>query len=203
MMDGTVTMKKQPKQARAKARVEKILSCTESLLLEHGFEAISTTSIAKAASIPVGSVYQYYESKDDILMQLYEAAYADIEKLMQSSLSNMDQSQSFKETITAMLHAFWSSAKDHKSFRPLTRWANSQRSMWESTPTADSSLGELIKQTLALSGISVPEDKEQVVMATTVTVVSVLVDLAIEEDDEETASAIMGELVTLLVKYFS
>lgn len=202
MAEPTVKTKKVPKQARAKARVEKILSCTETLLRESGVAAVSTTSIAQAANIPVGSIYQYFDGKEDILMQLYDAAYNDIEAVMSNELSGA-RSASFDQLIHSMLHAFWTAAKAHPTFRPLTRWANSSRSLWETTPTADSSLGELIKNTLLLAGIRIPPEREDVVLTTTVTLVSILVDLAIEEQSEEKAAAIMDELVILLVKYLA
>lgn len=196
-------IKKQPKQARARARVERILSSAEHLLVYEGPDAISTTAIAKAADVPVGSIYQYFEDKDDIIMQLYHAAYNDIETAMLQQLDSMDLSQGFSVIIHDILNAFWLAAKAHHSFRPLTRWANSKRSLWETTPGADSSLGQLIRKTLIVSGVQFPPKKEAVVLSTTVTVVSVLVDLAIEEQDEDKAAAIMNELVILLTSYLT
>ncbi len=198
-----LTIKKQPKQARAKARVEKILSSAERLLISEGPEAISTTAIAQKANVPVGSIYQYFEDKDDIIMQLYDAAYGDIEEIMSSKLKALDLTLSFSAVIREVLQAFWQAAKTHRSFRQLTRWANSKRSLWETTPTADSSLGQLIRKTLTIAGAKLPPQKEAVVLSTTVTIVSVLVDLAIEEQDEDKAAAILEELVILLTKYFS
>ncbi len=193
--------KKQPKQARAKARVEKILTCSENLLIKKGSEAISTTSIAKTAGIPVGSIYQYFEGKDDILLQLYDGAYNDIESSMSAALEKTNLDRPFSEIISDILHAFWKAAQLHPSFKLLTRWANSKRSLWETTPSSDSSLGQLIKKTLLASGARIPSKKETVVLTTTVTIVSVMIDLAIEEKDEEKASSILEELVIVLSKY--
>ncbi len=195
--------KKVPKQARAKARVENIISSAEHLLVNYGPDAVSTTTIAKAADIPVGSIYQYFEDKDDIIMQLYHSAYGDIEASMAEKLDTLDLTLCFSEVIREILQAFWRAAKAHPSFRPLTRWANSKRSLWETTPGADSSLGKLIRKTLIIAGTELPQEKEAVVLSITVTIVSVLVDLAIEEQDEDKAAAILDVLVILLTKYYS
>lgn len=203
MAEQGLTTKKQPKQARAKARVEKILFCAEHLLISEGPEAISTTAIAQKANVPVGSIYQYFEDKDDIVMRLYDAAYGDIEEIMSTKLKTLDLTLDFSGIIREVLQAFWQTAKNHKSFRQLTRWANSKRSLWESTPNADSSLGQFIRKALTIAGATLPPQKEAVVLSTTVTIVSVLVDLAIEEQDEDKAAAILEELVILLTKYFS
>lgn len=64
--------RKSPVQERSQQRVQLILATTRALLREQGLNAVTTTSIASRAGIPVSSLYQYYPNKKAILMALYE-----------------------------------------------------------------------------------------------------------------------------------
>lgn len=63
--------RKQPSQARSRARVEHILSSTIQLLCREGLNAVNTNRIAQEAKVPVGSVYQYFPNKLAVLSELY------------------------------------------------------------------------------------------------------------------------------------
>lgn len=201
MVEVTVRTKKMPKQARAKARVEAILKATDDLLREGGPEAISTTAIARTAGIPVGSVYQYFEDRNDILSQLYSAAYKDVNDQVVESLAAIDTAQGFDAINRQQLQCFWRAARAHPTFRPLTRWANNEFSFAEVTPDAEGSLAELISETLRISGVEIATERYDAVLKTTVTLVSVLVDTAIEEEDEAKSQALIDELATVLSSY--
>ena len=60
-------MRRQPKQARARATVEAIEEAA-ALLLERGDEfGFTTNHIAERAGVSIGSLYEYFADKDDIL----------------------------------------------------------------------------------------------------------------------------------------
>jgi AcrR family transcriptional regulator len=62
--------RKRPKQARAQNTVAVILEAAARILEEQGLEAANTNAIAALAGISVGSLYQYFGSKDAILAEL-------------------------------------------------------------------------------------------------------------------------------------
>lgn len=59
--------RKIPSQARSRARVERVLKAAAALLGEVGYAELSTNLIAERAKIPVGSIYQFFEDKDEIV----------------------------------------------------------------------------------------------------------------------------------------
>lgn len=61
-----------PVQKRAKKRVERILDTLATLLVEKGFDGISTNLIAERAEIDVASIYQYFPNKYAVLCALAE-----------------------------------------------------------------------------------------------------------------------------------
>ena len=70
--DKRTAPRKPPTQARSRARVENILKAAGTLLGEVGYDGLSTNLIAERADVPVGSIYQFFQGKDDIVAALVE-----------------------------------------------------------------------------------------------------------------------------------
>jgi AcrR family transcriptional regulator len=71
-MDKKKGLRKVPLQARSRVRVANILKAAGALLGEVGYDGLSTNLIAERAQVPVGSIYQFFEGKDDIVAALVE-----------------------------------------------------------------------------------------------------------------------------------
>lgn len=65
-------MRKQPRQKRSQAMVDDILEATMICIARHGIEATTTRRVAEIAGISVGSLYQYFQDKEE----LFEAVQA-------------------------------------------------------------------------------------------------------------------------------
>ncbi len=61
-----------PTQARAQSTVQKILKAATQVLERLGYDDTTTNHIARQAKISVGSLYQYFPSKDAIVLALWE-----------------------------------------------------------------------------------------------------------------------------------
>ena len=76
-------------QARARETVDAILEAAARILETKGYRAASTNAIARLAGVSVGSLYQYFSSREDIFMALrarhrdaiYPVIYAALERL--------------------------------------------------------------------------------------------------------------------------
>ncbi len=60
-------MRRQPQQARSRARVEAILGAADRILAQQGYEALTMRRIAEEAGVPVGSIYQFYPDKSAVV----------------------------------------------------------------------------------------------------------------------------------------
>ncbi len=67
----SLTPRKQPIQRRAKATVDVILEAAAQVFAEEGYLA-TTNRIAQRAGVSIGSLYQYFQGKDEILSTLLE-----------------------------------------------------------------------------------------------------------------------------------
>jgi AcrR family transcriptional regulator len=62
--------RKQPKQFRSKVTVEAILDATARVVVKEGYDRTSTNRIARVAGVSIGSLYQYFPSKEALVMAL-------------------------------------------------------------------------------------------------------------------------------------
>ncbi|RMF15537.1 MAG: TetR/AcrR family transcriptional regulator [Candidatus Dadabacteria bacterium] len=64
--------KRNPKQERARRKVDEIIRTTSRIIEEGRFHEATTHSIAKEAGVGVGTIYEYFDSKEDIVISLLE-----------------------------------------------------------------------------------------------------------------------------------
>lgn len=64
--------RREPRQARSRALVEAIVEAAARVFDEHGYEATTTNRIAEVAGVSIGSLYQYFPSKEALVTALHE-----------------------------------------------------------------------------------------------------------------------------------
>jgi AcrR family transcriptional regulator len=62
--------RKKPQQERSRKRVQKVLQAARDLISEKGLEATTISDVAQRASVPIGSVYQFFPNKTAIILEL-------------------------------------------------------------------------------------------------------------------------------------
>ncbi|MEM7116489.1 MAG: TetR/AcrR family transcriptional regulator [Chloroflexota bacterium] len=65
-------MRRIPKQARSKAKVDAIVQAAAEQLQAMGYEGLSTVEVAKQAGVSVGTLYQFFDNKDDLMEAIAE-----------------------------------------------------------------------------------------------------------------------------------
>jgi len=63
---------RRPRQARAQATVDAILTATHRIIEAEGPEKLNTNRVAKVAGVSIGSLYQYFPNKAALLAALFE-----------------------------------------------------------------------------------------------------------------------------------
>lgn len=64
------TPRKRPSQDRSREMVESLMQATARILIEDGYDTLSTNRIAKRAGVSVGSLYQYFPNKQALVLAL-------------------------------------------------------------------------------------------------------------------------------------
>lgn len=98
-------MPRKPQQQRAKATVDSIVEAGFICLGRYGIEGSTTRHIADVAGISVGSLYEYFANKQEVLDAMYQRVVADVVAMIQPltpKLVKMD----IREAVRTLLYEF-------------------------------------------------------------------------------------------------
>ncbi len=101
-----------PTQARARETIEFILDGAERVLETEGTSGFTTTKVAQAAGFGVGTLYQYFGTKDELLSALEERTWV---RVTESFLSRMVETP--PEPPVELLRSVF-----HEALTTLSRW---------------------------------------------------------------------------------
>lgn len=101
-----------PKQARSRERRQRILDAALALIIDKGADLLRMADVATAAMVPIGSVYQFFPDKSEIIRTLYGQIIQDVSRDLQvgftSIISLDDAIERAGDTIEAYYHRFHS-----------------------------------------------------------------------------------------------
>lgn len=80
-------LRKEPSQQRSKTTVAAVLDAAALLLAQGGLAALNTNAIAQRAGVSIGSLYQYFPSKEAILAALIRRIKQEMLEDMQAALT--------------------------------------------------------------------------------------------------------------------
>jgi AcrR family transcriptional regulator len=109
--------RKQATQARAQATVEVILKATARILVRDGYDHASTNKIAVAAGVSIGSLYQYFPSKEALVAALVDRHIGEMVELLRNeipTLMTLPLGQAIERAVRMMVAAHSVDPKLHK-----------------------------------------------------------------------------------------
>lgn len=81
--------RKNASQARSRATVDALVEATARILVRDGFEKASTNRIAEIAGVSVGSLYQYFPSKEALVAAVIERHNEEIMGIVRAALTEV------------------------------------------------------------------------------------------------------------------
>jgi AcrR family transcriptional regulator len=78
--------RKSASQERSRLTVDTILEATARILIKEGYDRASTNKIAAVAGVSIGSVYQYFPSKEALVAAVSERHSHDVLQLIRTAL---------------------------------------------------------------------------------------------------------------------
>jgi len=109
--------RKKPRQDRSVATVDAILDATARVLTTTGYDRASTNRVAMAAGVSVGSLYQYFPSKEALVAALATRHNAKMSALVRAKLAELAAAPlpvAVRAMIDAMFAAHAVDPKLHK-----------------------------------------------------------------------------------------
>jgi AcrR family transcriptional regulator len=99
-----VNARKQPKQARSRETVSAILVAASRVLAREGWAATTTTRVAEVAGVSIGSLYQYFPSKEALVGALIDEHIAKVLSLLAASTTEL-AGATLEDSVRALIGA--------------------------------------------------------------------------------------------------
>ena len=100
--------RKAPQQQRSRETVDVILAATARVLVKEGFDHASTNRIAEAAGVSIGSLYQYFPSKESLVAALIERHFDEMSEALTEEMArvaDLPLAAALRRMVTLMLQA--------------------------------------------------------------------------------------------------
>jgi len=81
--------RKSPTQQRSQLTVAALLKATAHILVKEGYESASTNRIAEAAGVSIGSLYQYYPSKEALVAAVVDRHMEEMMQLLRAAVDRV------------------------------------------------------------------------------------------------------------------
>ena len=85
-------------------RRRQIADAAVQLFIEKGFHKTTTRQIAAAAGFSIGSLYEYFASKEDILYMVCESIHAEVERGVTAAMS---QAAGGRDALAKIIHEYF------------------------------------------------------------------------------------------------
>lgn len=102
----TEKSRRKPRQERAEGTVDAILEAAFQFLEADGVEALTTNHVAARAGVSIGTLYQYFASKQDILAALAQRRAAAVRDYIAETIIAEPHISSVRRIIRALMHGF-------------------------------------------------------------------------------------------------
>lgn len=131
-----MNLKKKAKQKRSSNRVSSIIETSKEILDFEGIKNFNTNYIAKKCNISIGSLYQYFQSKDLIMLEILNREYSNQLKKMENVFSEV-RSGKFENKLKVVIETSLNANKlneyiqKSESFFDLTKFKNKKMNFEE------------------------------------------------------------------------
>ena len=99
--------RKEPVQARSRARFDRILAEANELIINSGVDAVAMSEIAQKAEISVASLYQYFPDKAAIIASLADRYNQSGQECVQSRFAEVQSASDLKPALADVLDDYF------------------------------------------------------------------------------------------------
>lgn len=147
--DPDLPLRQPPTQARSRERLRLVMDVADELLAREGADSFTTTRIAEAAGIPVGSVYQFFDDKETIVEALAVRYWRDFDDLV-AGVAEADERDPLADPAGTVLDALAAGFRARPGF--LALWYGGLRTerVRDGTRNARAAIAGSIERILAV-----------------------------------------------------
>jgi len=112
-------LRRQPTQARSRERVARILDAAAAIVDEDGSDALRVDEIARRAEVPLGTLYQFFARKDDIVYALAERFALRFGEVLEHQLAETPEGAGWKVLMANLFAAYADLYRTEPALREL------------------------------------------------------------------------------------
>jgi AcrR family transcriptional regulator len=180
--------------------VAKILDAAEEVFAEVGYETATNTEIAERAETSIGSVYQFFPSKEAILEALVERYAEELRALHDRELSTEAAQLPLSVLLSRVIDSLVQFKAERPAFWPIFYGSQTSERL---SAAADELLGEVVGRLDGIFAIRTPEledGRRRLYARIAVEIFKGLLPVALE-GDEEHRELVIAEINKLLFAY--
>ncbi len=192
-----------PRQARARALVDAILTATAHILREAGPEGATTNHIAQRAGVSIGSLYQYFPNKTALFTalarQLVERLEAEL-RVQVERVHTADLDTVFVSAVEAVLAIATVDARLQAALLRISLWGQTSDVLVDFRRRLETLVGHAI----AARADEFPHavDDPEVTAKVVVRAIGGVLDTSLNEDGEFDDPRLLRELTRLIASRF-
>ncbi len=182
--------------------MERILDATAQLLGQMPVDKITTAAIAETASVPIGSVYQYFPNKLAVLAELARRVMEKVDSTTASLIAEDFGVLPWDQAIDRAVDATIEGYAQQPGYVQLLLSIRPTPEFREITDESNDRVAAMLAFHPALQAV-IPADRIQLVTRSAIKAVNALQDWALSTDDPKLATRIVEEMKTLLKGYLA
>lgn len=199
-------MKRQAKSEKAQETKSAILQATAHILIKNGLEKVSTNTIAEKAGVSIGSLYQYYENKEDIyedlLLQLIEKRQQRIRASLDLRVVTDSIPVSVSKVVDAIFEADDYDIRLESLLVPLLTGTLGKKKLLQKVNSLEMFLKPLLKTLFAVKNPKLlKRDLDVVVFVLINAMRGVLLGTSLTNDQNQSKEKLKVELNFLILSY--
>lgn len=197
--NSTITPRKMPAQERSRATVSAILDATARVLVRRGLAGTNTNAVAEVAGVSVGSLYQYFPSKQSLVAALHERHARELLSVVEREIASA-AARSFEGTVRALIRAV---IEAHLLDPALHRVLETDAAELDAAAALDAALAERVRALLETNRARIAPSNLALATHVVMRIVDTLVHAAVldtpagvssEAIERETVRAVLGYL---------
>jgi AcrR family transcriptional regulator len=191
-----------PKQARSRDRYDAILNAATNLFSEKGFERTTTNEIASRAEVSIGSLYQYFQNKEDVVRAIMDRHIETVRGVTDDFMSRDVQDLPVPEAVDQLLEPYIRFHTESAAFSRLWLGADLSEDLDETlAPLSDQALRRVETLVRArMPGLS--RGRVRVISVVTQSAVKSMLSMLMREGSARFRSQAASEVKRMLVDYF-
>lgn len=185
--------RRSPLQKRSIEKVRLILDAVERLVVIHGTEALTTTHVAEETGFAVGTIYQYFGNRADLLIAAHDRLLERLAAGIAETAVQLDVRDD--RSVDKIIRYFVENARDNRSYLPLINFTYMHKTYRHTDVETDDFIGDLVSHFIAARAPNISPTNLQITRTIAVNILTILSNVLLIEKNSALQEQYLQEMV--------